>query len=45
MRALWNYLKGHPLVWIVPLVLFVGGLGFLAWKIGRTPASPYVYDL
>ena len=45
MRALFTYLREHPLVWIVPIVLFVGGLGLLAWKIGRTPTSPYVYDL
>ena len=45
MRTLFVYLKEHPLVWLVPLVTIVGGIGFLAWKIGRTPVSPFVYDL
>lgn len=45
MKRLLSYLVAHPLVWIVPLVLTVGVLGFLAWKIGRTPVSPFVYDI
>ena len=45
MRRLLRYLREHPLVWLVPLVTTTLVLGFLAWKIGRTPASPFVYDL
>ncbi len=45
MSRLLRYLREHPLVWLVPLVLTVGVLGLIAWKIGRTPASPFVYDL
>ena len=40
-----DYLKRHPLVWIVPVAFFTIGVGLLAWRIGSTPASPFIYDL
>ncbi len=45
MKRLLSYMREHPLVWLIPLVTIVGLLSFLAWKIGRTPSSPFVYDL
>ena len=45
MKGLLGYLREHPLVWIVPLlvigVLVVG----LAWKLAHTPSSPFIYDI
>jgi len=45
MKALIDYLKEHPIVWIIPLVLFVLIVGGIAWKLANTPDSPFIYDL
>ena len=45
MRGLLDYLKAHPLVWLVPLTFFTVGLGLLAWKLAETPVNPFIYDL
>ena len=37
-------LRERPLIWIVPLLVFLALL-FIAWRIGRTPDSPYIYRL
>lgn len=45
MRRLIDYLKGHPLVWLVPTFFLTVGLGLIAWKLAKTPANPFIYDL
>jgi hypothetical protein len=45
MKRLTQYLREHPLVWIIPLFVLVLFLGILAYKIGQTPASPIDYEL
>ncbi len=45
LKALFEYLRRHPLVWIVPVTFFVLVLGLLAWKIAHTPESPFVYRI
>jgi hypothetical protein len=45
VKALLDYLRRHPLVWIVPVTFFVLVLGLLAWRIARTPESPFVYRI
>jgi len=45
MKRLIRYLREHPLVWIMPLLVLVMFLGLLAYKIARTPTSPFIYDL
>ena len=45
MKNLLRFLAAHPLVWLVPLLLFVLVLGALAWKIAHTPDSPFVYRI
>ena len=45
MKGLLDYLREHPLVWIVPLVLLALLVGGLAWKHAHTPASPFIYDI
>jgi len=45
MKSLVQYLKEHPLVWLLPLVLFVLVVGGIAWKLANTPDSPFIYDV
>ena len=45
MKRLGKYLRGHPLVWIIPLFVLVLFLGLLMYKIGQTPVSPIDYEL
>ncbi len=45
MRSLAAYLRAHPLVWIVPLVFYLGLVVLLAWRVASVPANPFVYDV
>lgn len=48
MSSLINYLKLHPLVWLIPLILVpvvVGVVLYLAHGQAQTPDSPFIYDL
>ena len=45
MKALFDYLREHPIVWVLPLVLFVLIIGGIAWKLAGTPDSPFIYDI
>ena len=43
-----SYLRKHPLVWILPLILVplvVGLVAYLAHSEAVTPDSPFIYDL
>ena len=48
MRVLVSYLRGHRLVWLVPLVLVplvVGLVCYLAHAESSTPDSPFIYEV
>jgi len=45
MRPLIDYLKAHPLVWLVPTFFLTVGLGLIAWKLSGTPVNPFIYDI
>lgn len=45
MSRLLEYLKRHPMVWIVPVFFLTVVLGVLAWKLARTPDSPFIYRI
>ena len=43
-----SYLRKHPLVWILPLILVplaVALVASLAHREAKTPDSPFIYDL
>jgi hypothetical protein len=43
MKEFFVFLKAHPVAWILPIVVFVALLTWVAWQIGATPDSPFVY--
>lgn len=45
MKALLAYLRGHVLVWLIPVLFLCVVLGGLAWKVARTPDNPFIYDI
>jgi hypothetical protein len=48
MKGILNYLRGHPLVWIVPLILvplILALVFYLARTESLTPDNPFIYDI
>jgi hypothetical protein len=45
VSALADYLRRHPLVWLVPVFFLVVVLGFLAWELAKAPSAPFIYQL
>jgi hypothetical protein len=43
MQEFLAFLKAHPVAWILPIVVFLALLTWVAWQIGATPVSPFVY--
>lgn len=43
MKEFLDFLKAHPVAWILPIVVFLALLSWVAWQIGATPDSPFVY--
>ncbi len=39
------FLRQRPLLWLLPIALWLGLLAFLAWSAVQTPSSPYTYRL
>lgn len=39
-----TYLREHPLVWLIPVAFFGLLVGGLAWKLSRTPVTPFIYE-
>lgn len=44
MSRLRSLLRNRPLLWIVPVLVFLA-LVAIAWMIARTPDSPYIYRI
>ena len=40
-----EYLKGHVLVWLIPLLFLLIVIGGIAWKLANTPDNPFLYDI
>ena len=48
MKGLRFWLRDHPLVWTVPLLMILSVLvisWYLAYEIARTPDAPFIYNL
>ncbi len=45
MKNLLAYLRAHPLVWILPLVLIAALVWLIAQRMGNTPGNPFIYDI
>jgi hypothetical protein len=43
LRELLEFLRDRPLAWLLPIVLFLGALVWLAMGVLRTPESPFMY--
>jgi|GEM_PF-2821185 len=48
MNALKEFLRSHPLVWLVPMIavpIIVGLVFYLARRESLTPDNPFIYDI
>ena len=44
MKSFLHFLRGRPLLWLTPIVVFFGALTWLAWMAARTPSNPFAYS-
>lgn len=42
--ALARELRTRWWLWLGPIVLYFGGLAWLAWRASRVPTNPFTYD-
>lgn len=45
MRRVFGYLKRHPLVWIVPVLVYGVLIAYLVTKLASAPTDAFIYRL
>ena len=45
MRGLLRFMRENWFAWLLPFLILMSAIAFLAWKAGQTPDSPFIYDV
>ena len=43
MKGLLDFLRSHPVAWMLPILVFLLLVLFVAWRMLQAPESPFVY--